>query len=608
MAFGRKRGKEKKEKVKLSKESYEQAKNFLSFVKPYSMVYFVGFIFLLLSSGVSASLPVFLGQILGADATEFDADWSFANPDNIYGVLTLLALILPLQAVFSFFRILTFHYVTHSALKDMRQKAFEVLIKSPMAYFDSSKTGETISRISNDTEQIQETLTTTVAEFLRQFIIVIVGLVYIFIISPKLVLIMLAVIPVAAITAMLFGKFIKKLSRSAQDETAQSNNILEEALVGIKSLKAYANEFIELKKYSIAVNNVKKFNMKAALWRGMFVAFIVTIMVGAVVFIIWQGIEMVQLGPQNGGIEQKEFFQFILFTVMLGTSIGSLPDLFAKIQKSIGATEHLMNIIQQETEEIDTSKPVSTKRILKGDISLQKLEFAYPSRKESKILNGLSLEIKAGEQVALVGSSGSGKSTIASLLLQFYKLDSGAITFDGKNATEYAINELRSQMAFVPQEVILLGGSIEENIRYGKPNASHEEIVEAAKKANAIDFIEGFPEKFETIVGDRGIQLSGGQRQRIAIARAILRDPAILILDEATSALDSESEVAVQDALNKLMQGRTSVVIAHRLSTIKKANSIVVLDHGKIVEQGAHDELAAIENGVYQKLSQLQFS
>ncbi len=605
MAFGRKRGKEgKSEKVKLTKDSYKQAKNFLSFVRPYAAMYFIGFIFLLLSSGVSASLPVFLGQILGADSSEFSTNWEFGSTDNIYGVLTLLAVILPLQAVFSFFRIITFHYVTHNSLKDMRQKAFEVLIKSPMAYFDSSKTGETISRISNDTEQIQETLTTTVAEFFRQFLIVIVGIVFIFKISPRLVLIMLAVIPIAAITAMLFGKFIKKISKSAQNETAKSNNILEEALVGIKSLKAYANEFIELKKYSIAVSNVKRYNMKAAVWRGMFVAFIITIMVGAIVFIIWQGIEMVQ----TGDIQEKQFFQFILFTVMLGTSIGSLPDLFAKIQKSIGATEHLMTIIQQETEEIDASSPVSIEKFLNGDIELNNLQFAYPSRKEVQILNGLNLKIKAGEQIALVGSSGSGKSTIASLLLQFYKLDGGTISFDGKNASEYAINELRSQMAFVPQEVILLGGTIEENIKYGKPNASHEEVIEAANKANALEFINGFPDGFETIVGDRGIKLSGGQRQRIAIARAILRDPAILILDEATSALDSESEVAVQDALNKLMKGRTSVVIAHRLSTIKNADSIVVMDQGKIVEQGTHDELVAIENGVYRNLSQLQFS
>lgn len=605
MSFGRKRKNlGKNEKIKLTKESYSKAKNFLAFVKPYAPIYFIGFIFLLLSSGVSASLPIFLGQILGAEASEFTSEWNFGNTHNIYGVLSILAIILPLQAVFSFFRIITFHHVTHNSIKDIRKKAFEVLIKSPMAYFDTSKTGETISRISNDTEQIQETLTTTIAEFLRQVIVVGFGLVYIFVISPKLVLIMLAVIPVAAIAAMLFGKFIKKIARSAQDETAKSNNIIEEALVGIKSLKAYANEFIELKKYSSAVTNIKSLNMKVALWRGVFVAFIVTILVGAIVFIIWQGIEMVH----SGGIERKEFFQFILFTVMLGTSIGSLPDLFAKIQKSIGSTESLMNIIQQETEKIDASKPVPTNKFLKGKIELKNLNFSYPSRKEIKILNGLNLNIKSGEQIALVGSSGSGKSTIASLLLQFYTLDDGAIYFDDKNAKDYRVNELRSQMAFVPQEVILLGGTIEENIRYGKPDASYNEIVAAAEKANALEFINGFPEKFKTVVGDRGIQLSGGQRQRIAIARAILRDPAILILDEATSALDSESEVAVQDALNKLMKGRTSVVIAHRLSTIKNANSIVVMNNGEIAEQGTHEELVNIENGVYQKLSQLQFS
>ena len=605
MAFGRNKEKKgKKEKIKLSKNSYKQAKNFLSFVKPYSGVYFIGFVFLLLSSGVSISLPILLGQILGADASQMTGEWEIGNMDSIYGVLTILAIILPAQAIFSFFRVITFHYVTHNSIKDMRQKAFEVLIKSPLSFFDSSKTGETISRISNDTEQIQETLTTTVAEFFRQLLIVLVGVIFIFRVSPKLVLIMLGVLPVAAITAIIFGRFIKKISGLAQDETAKSNNILEEALVGIKSLKAYTNEFIELKKYSLAVSNVKQFNMKAAMWRAVFIAFILTIMLGAIVFIIWQGIELIKTGE----IPRQGFFQFILFTVMIGTSMGSLPDLFAKIQKSIGATESLMTIIQQETEDIDTSKPVCNHKTLRGEIELNNLDFAYPSRKEVQILNKLSLKITAGEQIALVGASGSGKSTIASLLLQFYKLDGGNIKFDGKEASEYAVNDLRSQMAFVPQEVILLGGSIEENIRYGKPNASDTEVQDAAKKANAFDFIDSFPNGFKTVVGDRGIQLSGGQRQRIAIARAILRDPAILILDEATSALDSESEVAVQDALNKLMTGRTSVVIAHRLSTIKNANSIVVMDNGAIAEQGTHDELAVKQNGIYKKLSEIQFS
>lgn len=606
MAFGRR--KSKTEKVKLSENSYKQAKNFLQFVKPYSGVYAIGTVFLILSSAVSISLPVFLGKILGADPSDFGDKVELGDLDNVYGVLIIIAIILPLQAVFSFFRIYTFHYVTHNALRDMRQKAFEVLIKSPLSYFDSSKTGETISRISNDTEQIQETLTTTIAEFLRQILIVTVGIIFIFSVSWKLVLIMLGVIPIAAIAAMLFGKFIKKLSKSAQEETAKSNSTLEEALVGIKSLKAYTNEFIELKKYALSVSNVKNLNMKAAIWRGFFVAFILTIMLGAVVFIIWQGMELVQAGPENGGIEKDGFFQFILFTVMIGTSIGSLPDLFAKIQKSIGATESLMDIVNQETEDIDAHVPMTAKRFLEGNIELKNIGFSYPSRPDSKVIDHLNLSISSGEQIALVGSSGSGKSTIASLLLQFYNLNEGEIFFDGKTAKEYPINKLRSQMAFVPQEVILLSGSIEENIKYGKPNATKEQIIDAAKQANALDFITGFPDGFDTLVGDRGIQLSGGQRQRIAIARAILRDPAILILDEATSALDSESEMAVQDALNKLMKGRTSIVIAHRLSTIKNADKILVLDKGRIVESGTHEELLAKPDGAYNKLNAIQIN
>lgn len=602
MAFGRK--KNKREKIKLTKDSYQQAKNFLTFVKPYSAYYFIGTIFLILSTATSFSLPVFLGDILGADSTEMNKEWKWFSTESVYGILTILAVVLPAQAVFSFFRIYTFNYVTHNALKDMRQKAFETLIKSPISFFDGSKTGETISRLSNDTEQIQETLTTSIAEFIRQFLIVIAGIIFICLVSWKLVLIMLGVIPVAAITAMLFGKFIKKLSIAAQNEAATSNNILEEALVGIKNLKAYTNEYFELKKYGQAVQNVRDFNMKAAVWRGMFVAFILTIMLGAVVFIIWQGIELMK----NGEIPRTDFFQFILFTVMIGTSIGSLPDLYAKIQKSIGATENLMNIINQETEDVDTAKAQNTDKFLKGDIELKNIEFSYPSRKESKILNGLNLSIKGGEQIAIVGSSGSGKSTIASLLLQFYKIDAGEILFDNQSSSSFKINELRSQMAFVPQEVILLGGTIEENIRYGKPTATDEEVKIAAKKANALEFVNGFPDGFNTIVGDRGIQLSGGQRQRIAIARAILKDPAILILDEATSALDSESELAVQDALQTLMQNRTSIIIAHRLSTIRNVNQIIVLDHGNIIEKGTHEELIQLEKGTYKKLCELQFN
>ena len=597
--------KKRSEKQKLSKDAYKKAKSFLVFLKPYWWIYTIGFIFLVASSSVSVALPMLLGKLLGMDKSNIDINWDFGGTDTIYGILTLLAVLLPGQAIFSFFRIYLFSIVTQNTLRDLRKKAFEKLIKSPISYFDQSKVGELTSRIATDTNMVQETLSTTIAELFRQVFIVIVALFLIIRTSPSLALTMLGVIPVAAISAMLFGKFIKKLSRSAQDEAAGSNNILEEALTGIKSLKAYTNEIFEIKKYNGAVQKIRNISLKAAVWRGAFVGFILTIMFGAIVFIIWRGIELVKLGPEAGGIANEDFFQFIMLTVMLGVSIGSVPDLIGKIQNSIGATENLMNIIQNENEldEENISAPVQK---MKGELSFDNVHFSYPSRKEVEVLKGISFQVKAGEQLAIVGGSGSGKSTIANLLLQFYPVANGDIQYDGKSSSEYDLIQIRKNIAFVPQEVFLLGGTIEENIQYGMESATKEDIQLAAQKANALEFIEGFPDGFNTVVGDRGIQLSGGQRQRIAIARAILRDPAILILDEATSALDSESEALVQEALEKLMKGRTSVVIAHRLSTIKNADKIIVLENGEIVETGTHQELLQSANGRYQQLATLQ--
>lgn len=595
----------KREKIKLTKESYQKAKNFLTFIKPYRGVYIIGFIFLILSSSVSVALPYLLGKVLGMDRSKLGGDWDLGNMDNIYSILLILAIALPSQALFSFFRIYTFSWVTQNSLKDIRDIAFKKLIKAPIAYFDQNKVGELSSRVATDINLLQETLTTTIAEFFRQIFVIIVGLILIFYASTQLALTMLMVIPVVAVAAMLFGKYIKGLSKETQDEAAKSNNVLEEALAGIKSLKAYTNEFFELKKYQTRTLNIKKIALKAALWRGLFVGFILFVMFGAIVFVIWRGIELVNLGPENGGINNESFFQFILMTVMLGASIGSVPDMFAKIQKSIGATESLMDIINNESEEVGIDKPADK---YQGNIQFNDVSFSYPTRKDVSVLNKVSFTIPSGEQLAIVGGSGSGKSTIANLILQFYQPKSGEIIFDGKSSAELGIQEIRKNIAYVPQEIMLLGGTILENILYGNPTASFEEVKLAAQKANALEFIEKFPEKFETMVGDRGIQLSGGQRQRIAIARAILRDPSILILDEATSALDNESESLVQDALEKLMKGRTSIVIAHRLSTIKNANKILVLENGEVVEIGSHQELMANQNGRYHQLTSTQLN
>ena len=399
---------------------------------------------------------------------------------------------------------------------------------------------------------------------------------------------------------MIFGRFIRRLSKEAQETTATSNAVLEESLTGINNVKSFTNEILELTRYKKAIDEIRKINIKSGNWRGVFVSFIFLFLFGAIVFIIWQGVTMVQ----NGTLSLTQFNAFLIFTVMLGASVGSLPELYASIQKAVGATERLMQLIQEDSErELYHGKLTPE---ITGAITFENVHFSYPQRKDIEVLRGFNLSIQQGQTVALVGHSGVGKSTLASLILHYYETESGAIQFDGQNISDIEVKHLRSQMAIVPQELILFSGTIRENIAYGKPGAAQEEIEEAARKAFALDFINGFPEKFETQVGDRGIQLSGGQKQRIAIARAILRNPKILILDEATSALDSESEKLVQMALEELMRNRTSVVIAHRLSTIRKADKIVVMEKGVAIEEGTHETLIAKENGVYANLMETQ--
>jgi ABC-type multidrug transport system fused ATPase/permease subunit len=494
-----------------------------------------------------------------------------------------------------------FTNVTENALRDIRKDAFERLIYMPMDFFNQNKVGELTSRIASDITQIQETIRTTIAEFFRQIVIIVGGIAFLLVLSWKLALIMLATVPVMAIVAVLFGRFIRRLSKEAQDEAANSNVIVEEALTGITNVKAFTNERFLLGKYFNIVGKIRDLNIKSGLWRGVFVSFIIFCLFGAIVFIVWQGLLMTQ-GP-NPELARGDFFSFIMFTVMMGASFGSIPDMYAGIQKAIGSTENLMKLIGNEHER-ELHKGAEKPQI-KGEIEFKSVSFCYPQRQDIEVLKNLSFQARENQKIALVGSSGAGKSTIASLLLHFYEVSSGEIIVDGRNIKDIELEHLRKHLAIVPQEVILFAGSIRENIAFGKEGATEEEIEIAARKANAMDFIQSFPEGMDTQVGDRGIQLSGGQKQRIAIARAILNDPKILILDEATSALDSESEKLVQEALDQLMEGRTSIVIAHRLSTIRKADLILVLENGMIVESGNHQELIA-SNGRYKSYLELQ--
>jgi ABC-type multidrug transport system fused ATPase/permease subunit len=588
------------EKDKQGKISFKEAGRVFRFLKPYVGIFTIGFIFLILSSLTAMLFPYFIGQLIGNDGTEGVAG-QVLNFDGVEDIILALAVVFTSQAVFSFFRILLFTRVTEYALADIRREAFSKLVMSPLEFFNRNKVGELTSRIATDITQLQTTFTTTIAEFVRQVITIVVGIAALVWLSPKLSLIMLSIIPAVALIAVFFGRFIRKLSKQTQDASAQSNSILEEALQGIQNVKAFTNEAFELRRYQGRIEEIRRLAMKVAVWRGLFVSFIILCLFGSIVFVIWQGV----LLTQEGEMLQSSFISFIMYTIFLGASIGSLPDLYAGIQKAVGSTENLMDIIDGESEDIQ-SADAAVKYKIQGNIDFREVSFSYATRENLPVLKNINLRVKSGEQLAIVGPSGAGKSTITSLLLRFYEPTSGTILLDGKTAIEYDLSTYRSLFGIVPQEVILFNGTIRENIGYGNPGATEAEILSAAEKANAMEFIANFPEGMETLVGERGVQLSGGQRQRIAIARAVLRDPSILILDEATSSLDSKSERLVQDALEELMKGRTAIVIAHRLSTIRNADKIIVLEDGMIAESGSHAELMSNDEGLYTKLQQMQ--
>lgn len=590
----------KEPRKKLSKESYKKALRVFAYIKPNMGILVIGLVFLILSSVTTMVFPYLIGKLFGStDATSVDYN-QLLDFKNANTILILLLFVFIANAIFSFFRIYLFTSLTENVLKSLRNDAFKRLTHSKVSFFDANKVGELSSRIATDINQLQDLLMTTLAEFIRQWITVIISVILIASISPKLMGIMLAIVPVMIVLVIVFGKKIRKISIKTQNAAADSNVILNEALTSIKSVKVFTNEIFEFAKFSAQTNSIKKLAMKGAIWRGLFAGFIILGLFGAVTVVIWQGILMVQ----SGEMSNDDLVMFILFTGMLAVSFGGIGTLMGNIQKAVGSTERLMDLLENEVEENNES----AKRIthLDGNVAFENVGFVYETRKDVIVLNNVSFAIDAGQTLAIVGSSGAGKSTIASLLFRFYDPTSGTIKIDGNNATSYNLTDLRNQMAIVPQEVILFAGTIRENIAYGNPEATEAMVIQAADQANATEFISKFPDGLETLVGDRGIQLSGGQKQRIAIARAVLKNPKILVLDEATSSLDSESEKLVQDALFKLMQNRTSIVIAHRLSTIRNANKIIVLDKGTIIEDGNHNQLMDL-NGNYAKMCRMQF-
>ena len=619
--FGPEGEKDEMPKAKINKQSLKHASRLFSYLGPHRWKFFVGLIFLGLTAATAIIFPGMLGKLMGligggksgtpnlTDAAKLNdvyltADQSSKLLDMANHVGIMLIALFALQAVFSYARVWFFSQATEQLLASLRRTTFGQLLKMPMSYFSSHQAAELNSRISADITQIGDTLTVGVAEFLRQLIIIIGGTILICVISWKLALLMLCIIPPVAIVTVFFGRKIRKFSRAVQERVGESNVIVGESMQGIANVKSFTNEGYEIGRYTKSTENILQTAMRYARARGAFFSFIIFCLFGSIMIMVWFGVKM----TVNHELSAGQMMSFLLYTLFVAASIGGIPEQYAQIQRAVGASERIFEILDETTEEINTNTNRERRKIkLTGKVELKEISFSYPTRKDFPVLKNISLEAKPGETIAIVGPSGSGKSTIAQLLLRFYDPDNGKIIFDGKDAREYDLTDLRENMAIVPQDVLLFGGTIRENIAYGKPGSTEDEIISAAKKANALTFIESFPDKFETKVGDRGIQLSGGQRQRIAIARAVLKNPSILILDEATSSLDSESERVVQEALDQLMVGRTSFVIAHRLSTIRKADKIIVIEKGVVVESGTHEELISIDNGLYRSLSRLQF-
>ena len=596
---GRDENKEESPKVKISKESVKEAMVIFRYLRPYNRVFIPGLVFIGLSSGTTMAFPFLLKKLIDSAHGDLTGPFAF-TPGTI--ALIMIA-VLAVQMVFSFLRIYLFTYVGEHTVADMRTDIYRHLIIMPMDFFGQRRVGELSSRITADVSQIQDAVTSVFAEILRGVLVLIIGLGMIMYINMKMTMLMLSVVPVIIVIALVFGKFIRKLSRQAQDQLAESGTIVQETLQGISNVKAFSNEWYELKRYTKSINDVVKLAISNGRFRGIFVSFMLFSVFGAIVLVVWYGAGLMQQGHLSFG----DLTAFVVYTAVVGGTMAGFAELYSQLQKTLGATQRVRELLKEPTENVEiTSVELATEFRLQGNVSLQNIGFSYPSRKELAVIKDISIEARSGQQIAVVGPSGAGKSTLVSLLLRFYEPDKGRILFDGREASSIPLTQLRKQMALVPQDILLFGGTILENIAYGLPGAGIEAVHAAARKANAHDFIMSFPEGYETIVGERGVKLSGGQRQRVAIARAILKDPVILLLDEATSALDSESESLVQEALQNLMKNRTSFVIAHRLSTIRNADKIVVLEDGRVKESGTHQELITIAEGLYRNLNKLQ--
>jgi ATP-binding cassette, subfamily B, bacterial MsbA len=584
------------EELKRSNEraSFKELLRLISYAYPYRWRLAVGFVSLLMAGLISLGGPQLIRLML-------DAAFIARDPARLNHYLLMLFGLYLLQAGFSFLRAYLFSFVGERVVADLRRQLYGHLIRLPMQFFSEQRVGELTSRLSSDVTVIQTVASTSLVEMMRQGLLFVGCTTIIAFTNLRLTLVMLSILPPIILCAVFFGRYLRRLSTKVQDALAEANGVLDETLAGIRIVQSFVRESHESGRYGSSIERALRIAVSRSMATGGFVAFVIFVIFSGVGVVLWYGAHLVIAGKMTAG----EMMAFILYTINIAFSIGGIAEIYSQFQQARGATRRVFELLDRKPEISDRADAVQVDRV-EGYVEIDGVSFAYPGRADDRVLKGVTLRAHPGEAIALVGPSGSGKTTLANLIPRLYDVSEGEIRIDGRDIRLLRLSDLRSHIGIVPQETLLFSGTIYDNIAYGKLDADKEEIEQAARAANAHEFILELPQGYKTLVGERGVKLSGGQRQRIAIARALLKNPAILILDEATSSLDSESERLVQIALDRLMQGRTTFVIAHRLSTVRRADRIAVIENGRLIAEGSHEELIERE-GLYKQLYDLQF-
>lgn len=565
-------------------------------VTPYKKYIIIALVLLILGAAANLSLPVAFKQMI-------DLGFSSENQDQLSKYFIMVFIVASLMVLFTSLRYYWVSWVGQRVVTDLRKKVYSQVIKQAPEFFEKTKTGEILSRINTDTTLVETVVGSTFSITLRSIVTLIGAGIMMVISSPKLAGMIAIMLPVIVMPIAITGRKIRKLSKQEQDRIADSSALATETINAIHVVQAYAQEDKENNKFYDAINKAfgaSVASIKMVTIMSLLVGFIVFT---SIVFVLWMGAKDVISGDMTAGT----LSQFIMYAIMAATTTGALSNVWAELKKASGALERITELMNTKPDITNVANPIDMPKTVKGEIAFKNISFAYPSRLGLNVLDNISFTVKAGETIALVGPSGAGKSTLFQLIMRFYEAQQGTITLDNTDVTQFRLNELRSQFSLVAQNVTIFSSTAADNIAYGLESTDEEMVIEAAKIAYVDEFIQQLKDKYHTYLGERGVRLSGGQAQRLSIARAIITEPSVLLLDEATSALDAENERLVQDALNKIMQDRTTLVIAHRLATIRKADRIIVMDKGRIVAQGKHEELLET-NPLYAKLAKLQFT